>query len=103
MEENPRFPVSDWKYEVSNGDTWLGYQEWLEHRIESEPDDPEDFLYNVTVIDSRVVRYIVAARNQEHARDLVEGSDDADNEFGYKLIDSSWYVGSVEKESGDEV
>lgn len=31
-----RFPKSDWKYEVQNGDTKLGYQEWLAHRVESE-------------------------------------------------------------------
>lgn len=25
---------ADWKYEVQNGDTVLGYQEWLEHQRE---------------------------------------------------------------------
>lgn len=29
------FPVSDWKYAVENGDTKLGYQEWLAHQIEA--------------------------------------------------------------------
>lgn len=24
--------LSDWKYEVNNGDTRLGYDEWLEHK-----------------------------------------------------------------------
>ena len=31
-----RFPESDWRYEVNNGDTHLGYEEWLMHRIEGE-------------------------------------------------------------------
>ena len=31
-----QYPKSDWKYEVTNGDTKLGYDEWLLHRIESE-------------------------------------------------------------------
>ena len=30
------YPLSDWQYEVANGDTQLGYQEWVEHRVESE-------------------------------------------------------------------
>jgi hypothetical protein len=29
------YTVSDWQYEVANGDTKLGYDEWLEHRIEA--------------------------------------------------------------------
>ena len=39
--ERPGFPTdpeatSDWKYEVSNGDTILGYWEWLDHKKESK-------------------------------------------------------------------
>lgn len=30
------FPVEDWKYAVSNGDTVLGYHEWNQHKLESE-------------------------------------------------------------------
>ena len=29
-------PIEDWRYEVSNGDTRLGYEEWRAHRLESE-------------------------------------------------------------------
>ena len=32
------YPMSDWRYEVANGDTKLGYAEWLEHRREAEDD-----------------------------------------------------------------
>ena len=28
--------VRDWQYEVANGDTVLGFMEWLEHREEAE-------------------------------------------------------------------
>lgn len=32
---------SDWKYEVDNGDTYLGFREWLEHKIEDQQNDIE--------------------------------------------------------------
>ena len=35
MEPEVMFPITDWQYEVANGDTKLGYAEWLEHQIES--------------------------------------------------------------------
>ena len=34
--ENPKYPKSDWEYEVRNGDTKLGYKEWVEHRKEAD-------------------------------------------------------------------
>ena len=27
--DHPQYPKSDWKYEVENGDTFLGYWEWV--------------------------------------------------------------------------
>ncbi len=30
--ESPKFPVSDWQYEVANGDTRLGYTDWVENK-----------------------------------------------------------------------
>lgn len=30
----PLYPVSDWKYEVANNDTQLGYTEWLAQKME---------------------------------------------------------------------
>ncbi len=46
--EQAEHPVADWQYEVSNGDTRLGYLDWCRHRHESwveggvipETDDP---------------------------------------------------------------
>lgn len=32
--EHPDFPIEDWQYEVRNGDTYLGYAEWVAHRID---------------------------------------------------------------------
>lgn len=29
------FPASDWRYDVANRDTMLGYREWLAHQIEA--------------------------------------------------------------------
>ncbi len=35
--EDPEFPVADWQYEVSNGDTRMGYWEWVaDHRRAAE-------------------------------------------------------------------
>ena len=31
--------TDDWKYEVSNGDTKLGYDEWLQHQKEMNDDE----------------------------------------------------------------
>ena len=31
MDQDKNYPVSDWQYEVANGDTILGYQGWVEH------------------------------------------------------------------------
>ena len=28
-------PIEDWKYDVANGDTQLGYDDWVRHNIES--------------------------------------------------------------------
>ena len=34
-----KWPVEDWRYEVENGDTILGYAEWLQHKIEDEAEE----------------------------------------------------------------
>jgi len=31
---HPKFPREDWQYEVANGDTPLGYWEWVEAQLE---------------------------------------------------------------------
>ena len=31
--------TDDWKYEVANGDTKLGYNEWLQHQKEMQSDE----------------------------------------------------------------
>jgi len=36
-----RFPIEDWKYEVANGDTTMGYAEWLAHSMEAYEHDLE--------------------------------------------------------------
>ena len=35
-EGSERFPMEDWKYEVRNGDTVLGYADWLDNQLELE-------------------------------------------------------------------
>ena len=35
-EDDPEFPAEDWKYEVANGDTRLGYREWVEHQRDAK-------------------------------------------------------------------
>lgn len=37
----------DWQYEVANGDTVLGFVEWLEHWIEANEGQNIDKLRNV--------------------------------------------------------
>lgn len=35
-EDYPRYPVEDWKHEVKNDDTRLGYWQWVESQIEQQ-------------------------------------------------------------------
>lgn len=37
-DSNPDYPVSDWKREVANDATRLGYWDWVEHKQET-PDE----------------------------------------------------------------
>lgn len=32
--ESPSYPSADWKYEVANGDTRLGYWQWVAAKME---------------------------------------------------------------------
>jgi hypothetical protein len=34
------YPVTDWQYEIANGDTQLGYKEWLIAKGEAHGDQP---------------------------------------------------------------
>ena len=36
---DPDYPLEDWKYEVQNGDTRLGYHDWVDHKKESDAHD----------------------------------------------------------------
>lgn len=40
-ENHSDFPVKDWKYEVANGDTRLGYAAWREHQLEIREEEPQ--------------------------------------------------------------
>ena len=35
-DNHPGHPRDDWEYEVSNGDTTLGYTDWVNHHLEAE-------------------------------------------------------------------
>lgn len=35
----PEFPVEDWKYEVANDDTRLGYLAWVENQQDMNKED----------------------------------------------------------------
>jgi hypothetical protein len=37
--EDEEYPMEDWKYDVANGDTKLGYIDWVLHNIESHEGD----------------------------------------------------------------
>lgn len=39
MTQQDEYPVSDWQYEVANGDTRLGYEEWLKRRKDAEGEE----------------------------------------------------------------
>ena len=67
--------------------------------VKSPPGDDTDTpekLFRVWVVDNRSVLYVVEADDEDQARQLVEESEDADEEFGGTTKDSSWYVDNVE-------
>lgn len=35
------YPKEDWQYDVANGDTRLGYEDWVRHNVESHEGDEE--------------------------------------------------------------
>ena len=37
-DEDEKYPVKDWQYEVANDDTRIGYLEWIEHTKEQSED-----------------------------------------------------------------
>ena len=37
-DENPDYPVSDWREEVANDDTRLGYRDWWTNKQELDKD-----------------------------------------------------------------
>jgi hypothetical protein len=37
--QSDEYPKSDWIYDVSNGDTILGYWDWVEHRLDQDIED----------------------------------------------------------------
>jgi|SRR5208337_635931 len=39
-EDDIEFPADDWKYEVANGDTRLGYGEWVGHQRNAKKKEP---------------------------------------------------------------
>ena len=51
--------------------------------------------FQVDVHDERIRRYIVDAVDEDDAREKVEESDDTDEDFGGKTLDSNWYVALV--------
>lgn len=39
-EDDPEFLAEDWRYEVANGDTRLGYREWVENQRDIRKEEP---------------------------------------------------------------
>lgn len=37
-DSDPDYPLSDWKYEVANDDTRMGYHEWVAAKKEEDRD-----------------------------------------------------------------
>lgn len=66
--EHLHYPLSDWKYEVYNRDTRLGYKEWLAHKLEVEadsfgPSDKEDGIkkpFLAVVLEGGLVQCVVS-------------------------------------------
>ena len=66
---DPAYPVADWRYEVQNDDTTLGYWEWVEHMREAD-DGP------IELVAKNGYLYVDwdAVHGQEHQKHL-DGDD----------------------------
>lgn len=51
--ENFLFPKADWRYEVDNGDSSAGYDDWLETKIEIETDEVMDAIERLCHVAAR--------------------------------------------------
>ncbi len=40
-DEDADYPLADWRYDVANNDTRLGYRDWVEHNKESRDGDKD--------------------------------------------------------------
>jgi ribosomal protein S27AE len=47
--EDPRHSRSDWRYDVANGDTNLGYWDWVKHNLEFDEDDKDREALNGSI------------------------------------------------------
>lgn len=45
-DENPVYLRADWKAEVGNGDTQLGYWDWVEHKLDALGSTAEELSYS---------------------------------------------------------
>jgi hypothetical protein len=57
MTELKRYMREDWQYEVANGDTVLGYEEWIEHKHEA--DGATNKARIVIVMDGGLIQHIL--------------------------------------------
>jgi hypothetical protein len=48
-DNDKQFPVEDWRYEVANNDTRLGYLEWLKHMRQQAAEDADFVGYDFTM------------------------------------------------------
>lgn len=46
---DPDFPVEDWKYEVANDDTRLGYLDWVKHQRDALDDWSDATNYEIVM------------------------------------------------------
>lgn len=44
MTTTDKHPVADWQYEVANGDTRLGYADWVAHQQEYDNDPADEWV-----------------------------------------------------------
>lgn len=52
--DDPKFPVGDWQFEVANGDTRLGYRDWIANQRENRLEDEEEHDDTPSLQDSGV-------------------------------------------------
>jgi hypothetical protein len=89
--EHPNYPVADWKHEIANDDTRLGYWDWVEHRLEEADFNLESLLRPTEPVMPEL----------DEADQPAASWDEFEDRFGIVLFDAATEHAFDDQQDGD--